>query len=126
MMFSRLIFSFSAIFFATGVMLTDFSFSFICPDDSSSFFTSTSSISDSLLGADPESSIVPRISPTLTTSPTVFLTSLIVPLEGETISRLTLSVSSSIITSPLETISPSFFNHEATVASTVDSANSGL
>ena len=65
------------------------------------------------------------MSPTFTISPSDLFTSCIIPFEGETISRLTLSVSSSIITSPFETTSPSYLSHEATVASTVDSANSG-
>ena len=79
----------------------------------------------SLLDTVLESLIVPKISPTFTVSPSCFAILCIVPSEGATISKLTLSVSSSIITSPLVIISPSFFNQEATVASTVDSANSG-
>ena len=72
-----------------------------------------------------ESSTIPSNSPTSTVSPSFLLTSFICPETGETTSKLTLSVSSSIITSPSSTMSPLFFIQVATVASIVDSARSG-
>ena len=126
LIFSRSMFSFSAIFFATGVMFTP-EVATLLSWGLSTFVSADFAVVSlfALLDTVLESSIVPKISPTFTVSPSCFEILWINPSEGATISRLTLSVSSSIITSPLVIISPSFFNQEATVASTVDSANSG-
>ena len=68
---------------------------------------------------------VPNKAPTFTVSPSFTEILSRVPLEGAGTSTLTLSVSNSTIASSALTLSPSFFNHLATVASVTDSPSTG-
>ncbi len=62
-----------------------------------------------------------NISPTETVSPSFFKISVMTPLVSAWIAWLTLSVSSSTISSPADTLSPAFLSQLAMVASTTDS-----
>ncbi len=73
----------------------------------------------------PFASIVASTAPTLTTAPFLTLISERTPAAGAGTSSVTLSVSSSTSGSSAATVSPTFLNHEPTVASVTDSPRVG-